>query len=169
MPQVVVRRATDDDRELVARLWQLDRHDLSQFWGTRPGEDGLFRPEVVATFFSDPDRQAWIIEADGDIAGLTVTRVRDDGACSVFAFFVLRGLRRTGVGSLAAAQLIAGSPGRWAIAFQEDNVAAAAFWRRLVRDLIGEAVREERETVPDRSLAQTWLMLDTSVPVSDRS
>lgn len=168
MPEVVVRRATDDDRELVARLWQLDRHDLSQFWGTRPGVDGLFRPEVVDTFFSDPDRQAWIIEADGDLAGLTITRIRDDGARSVFAFFVLRGLRRTGVGSLAAAQLIAESPGRWAIAFQEDNVAAAAFWRRLVRDLVGDAAREERETVPDRTLAQTWLHLDTSVPVPDR-
>jgi predicted acetyltransferase len=168
MPHVVVRRATDDDRELVARLWQLDRHDLSQFWGTRPGPDGLFRPEVVATFFTDPDRQAWIIEADGDIAGLTVTRVRDDGARSVFAFFVLRGLRRSGVGSQAAAQLIAESPGRWAIAFQEDNVGAAAFWRRVVRGLVGDAVREERETVPDRSLAQTWLFLDTSVSVPDR-
>ena len=168
MPHVVVRRADDDDRELVARLWQLDRHDLSQFWGTRPGPDGLFRPEVVETFFTDPDRQAWIIEADGDIAGLTVTRVRDDGAWSVFAFFVLRGLRRSGVGSQAAAQLIASSPGRWAIAFQEDNVGAAAFWRQVVRGLVGDAAREERETVPDRSLAQTWLFLDTSVAVPDR-
>jgi predicted acetyltransferase len=168
MPQVVVRRATDDDRDLVARLWQLDRHDLSQFWGTRPGPDGLFRPEVVQTFFSDPDRQAWVIEADADVAGLAITRVRDDGARSVFAFFVLRGLRRTGVGSLAAAQLIADDPGRWAIAFQEDNVAAAAFWRRLVRDLVGDSAREERETVPDRDLAQTWLLLDNSVAVPDR-
>lgn len=169
MPQVVVRRATDDDRELVGRLWQLDRHDLSQFWGTRPGPDGLFRPEVVASFFSDPDRQAWVVEADGDVAGLAVTRVRHDGARSVFAFFVLRGLRRTGVGTQAAAQLIAGSPGRWAIAFQEDNVGAAAFWRRLVRDLVGDDVREERETVPDRSLAQTWLLFDTSAAADLRT
>jgi predicted acetyltransferase len=109
-----------------------------------------------------------VIEADADVAGLAVTRVRDDGARSVFAFFVLRGLRRTGVGSLAAAQLIADDPGRWAIAFQEDNVAAAAFWRRLVRDLVGDSAREERETVPDRNLAQTWLLLDTSVAVPDR-
>jgi predicted acetyltransferase len=167
MPEVVVRRATDDDRELVARLWQLDRHDLSQFWGTRPGPEGLFRPEVVATFFSDADRQAWIIEADGDIAGLAVTRLRDDGASSVFSFFVLRGLRRAGVGSLAATQLVAASPGRWAIAFQEDNVGAAVFWRRLASNLVGGAVREERETVPDRTLAQTWLLFDTSIQPTD--
>mgnify|MGYP000435033149 CR=1 FL=1 len=70
----------------------------------------------------------------------------------VFAFFVLRGLRRTGVGSLAAAQLIAESPGRWAIAFQEDNVAAAAFWRRLVRDLVGDAT-----AIHDRSRARAPL------------
>ena len=162
MPDVVVRRATPDEQPLVARLWQLDRHDLSQYRGSTPGPDGLFRPEVVATFFTDPGREAWIIEADGDLAGFCVTRQRDDGSRSVFAFFVLRARRRRGIGRLAALTLLAAEPGPWAIAFQEVNAGAAAFWRGIATEVAGGSWREEHESVPDRAMAETWIRLDTS-------
>jgi predicted acetyltransferase len=75
-------------------------------------------------------------------------------------FFVVRGARRQGLGRAAAAELFALYPGRWEIPFQEENAAAARFWRRVAAE-VGESVSEERRPVPGKPHIppDVWLIL----------
>jgi hypothetical protein len=50
--------ATRQHRQIVDRLWQLYRHDLSEFRRSMPDSEGLYEPGRLPTFFEDPDRMA---------------------------------------------------------------------------------------------------------------
>lgn len=103
-----------------------------------------------------PDRRAYLIHRAGDLAGFALTRRTDEGRTSIVAFFVLRALRGQGVGHRAALELLRQRPGRWGIAFQEENLGAGRFWRRVATAAVGGAWRKEPGQGPD-----IWLLLDT--------
>ena len=65
-------------------------------------------------------------------------------------FFVVRGARRQGVAGAAVRELFARHQGDWEIPFQDNNVAAARFWRRLAAAIAGDAVRESFRPVPNK-------------------
>ena len=46
----------------------------------------------------------------------------------MYAFFIVRGFRRHGVGLQAARELLRLIPGVWGIAFQDENAGAQPFW-----------------------------------------
>ncbi|WP_407549011.1 GNAT family N-acetyltransferase [Streptomyces sp. Pv4-95] len=161
--EVTVRAATGDLQPVVERLAQLERHDLSEFRGTGPYADGRFHVGELPLFFTGPGRAAHLIHHGSRLAGFALTR-RLDAATSLSAFFVVRALRRRRVGHRAALELLRRQPGPWAIAFQEDNPAAAPFWRKVATAAVGPAWHEERRPVlghpelpPD-----VWLLFDTS-------
>jgi predicted acetyltransferase len=160
-----LRRAGIDSQLIVERLWQLYRHDLSEFRDTLPDEQGLFPTHELSTFF-DPgraDRTAYLIVSDDDRpAGFTLAYSRDNGSTSIYAFFVVRAGRRSGLGRRAALELLAEHPGRWEIAFQERNAGAAAFWRGIAGTVTGEHWREERRPVPGKPHIppDNWITFD---------
>lgn len=45
---------------------------------------------------------------------------------------------------------MAAYPGPWAVAFQQGNVSAVRFWRRVAAEIAGEAWTEELRAVPGR-------------------
>lgn len=61
----------------------------------------------------------------------------------------------------SAHQVLGRHPGRWEIAFQEDNRAATSFWRQAARDVSGTRWSEERRPIPDKPdfPPDTWLSL----------
>lgn len=157
---------------MVERLAQLERHDLSEFRGYTPGPDGLFAFDKLPSFFNEPDRHPYLIYHGSTVAGFTLTQGRSDGARSVYAFFVVRALRRQRVGQRAAQELLRLEPGPWAIAFQEENQGAARFWRQAVTAAVGSAWQEEQRPVPPPAPAHlppdTWLLLDNASAGAER-
>ena len=128
-------------RAVLGNLGQLFRHDLSEPYGLLPNDDGTFNDRQLDLFLAgqDPSRRAWLITAAGRTAGLVMTVAAEGGGTSINGFFVVRALRRTGVGSAAAAQVIALIPGRWQIGFQRYNPGAEAFWSRVATRAAGAA------------------------------
>ncbi|HEX6335870.1 MAG TPA: GNAT family N-acetyltransferase [Jiangellaceae bacterium] len=161
---VMVREVGEESRAIVERLAQLERHDLSEFRGTVPNADGVYEIRWLPSFFEDPERRAYLIECDGALAGFALTRPLDGGATSLTAFFVVRALRRRGVGHRAALDLLRQRPGKWGIAFQEENPSAARFWRRVATDAVGSDWVEEPRPVPDKPdlPPDIWVFLDSS-------
>lgn len=145
-----LRPATDADRPVLDRLWQLFRHDLSGLRGELPAPDGTFRRERLDAAFDDPDRTAYVITQAGHPAGLAIVRGLTEPTLVINSFFVVRGARRSGVGTRAVEQLVEQHPGRWEVAFQDGNRAAVAFWRTTATRLAGTAWREQRRPVPAR-------------------
>jgi predicted acetyltransferase len=64
-------------------------------------------------------------------------------------FFIVRSQRRAGVSRAAAEATVRRHPGRWEVAFQNENPTAARFWRRLAA-AIGTNVHEGVQPVPNK-------------------
>ena len=165
--EVTVREVGEESRAVIERLAQLERHDLSEFRGTLPNPDGSYEIPWLPLFFEDPERRTYLIHFDGALAGFVLTRPLDAEATSVTAFFIVRALRRKGVGHQAALELLRQQPGRWGIAFQEANPGAGRFWRRVATDAVGSDWVEEPRLVPGGPdlPPDIWIFLDTASSV----
>jgi predicted acetyltransferase len=167
-----LKRATPADREVLEHLWQLYRHDLSEFRGhhgpdgfrgTLPNERGLYKDSTLVPFLEPhPDRAAYVLSDDGSPVGFAFVSRLQSGPYLMAEFFVVRGDRRRGVARAAVDALFALHPGTWEVPFQELNAAAARFWRAVAVQAGGEAVREERRAVPGKPEVppDVWLTLD---------
>jgi predicted acetyltransferase len=158
--EFAIHPVTAETRPVVERLWQLYRHDLSEFRGTHgpsgfrgtlPDRDGKFHVRTLLPFFDDDaDRAAYVFYSGPSPVGFAFVSHLTSQVRLMSEFFIVRGLRRHGLGRAAVDELFARYPGEWEIPFQEHNVAAARFWRRVAAGLAGGNVREERRPVPDK-------------------
>jgi predicted acetyltransferase len=165
-PRTTLEPATDQTRPVLERLAQLYMHDLSEFRGYPLREDGTFRYDRLAASFTEPGRRAYLIRHGEQIGGFTLTRPLPDGATSIYGFFVVRALRRRGVGRQAALELLTRRPGAWGIAYQENNPGVGRFWRQVATAAVGTSWREEarpvRPPAPPELPPDIWLLLDTT-------
>jgi predicted acetyltransferase len=129
---VDLRPATRSDRAVLTNLGQLLRHDLSESYGLPPNDDA-FNDRAVDLFLAgtNPDRRAWLITVAGRTGGYVMTVPDAEGTTTIAAFFVVRGLRRAGVGRIAAVRTVKTLPGRWRIGFQRYNPGAEQFWSSI--------------------------------------
>ncbi|MFC4464571.1 GNAT family N-acetyltransferase [Streptomyces xiangluensis] len=153
-------------RPVIEQLAQFYRHDMSEFLGHLPAADGRFGFRSLPLFFDEPGREALLIRYGTAPGGFVLTRQLTEGATSISAFFVVRALRRRGVGRQAALQVLRSRPGPWAIAFQEANESAAQFWRGIATAAVGPDWQEETRPVPPPAPANLpddhWLFLNTA-------
>ncbi|MEV2215374.1 GNAT family N-acetyltransferase [Streptomyces sp. NPDC050997] len=146
-----IRPATPADHPTVERLWLLFRHDLSDFGGKLPNPDGTFRSErLEAAFSGDLDWAPYLFSIGESPVGFAFVRALSGPTRVLNSFFVVRAVRRSGVGLRALRQVVAGHPGDWEIPFQYENTGAVRFWRRVATELVGDAWTEEARSVPER-------------------
>ncbi|MGW1408297.1 GNAT family N-acetyltransferase [Streptomyces sp. NPDC002403] len=159
MTDVSVRLADPADRPILERLWLLFRHDLSEYSGELPGPDGTFRSDRLHAALTLADWAPYLLTADGSPVGLALVRGLAGPTRVLNSFFVVRGVRRTGIGLCAVREVVAKHPGPWEVAFQQDNATAVAFWRRVATEVAGEAWTEELRPVPGRPdlPPDTWI------------
>jgi predicted acetyltransferase len=162
-PNVSLHNVTPADQPVIGRLWELYRHDLSEFRGTPLQPDGTFGAGRLPLFFDDPDRRAYLVrDGDGLPIGFVLIRGLTEDRMVIGEYFVVRSVRRQGVGHQVALALFELHPGRWAIPFQEENAGAAKFWRRVATMVAGQDWEEEARPVPgapDLS-PDIWILLD---------
>ncbi|MFC4120965.1 GNAT family N-acetyltransferase [Nonomuraea zeae] len=164
MLDVSVRPATAGDRAAVERLWLMFRHDLSELDGVLPNPDATFRSDRLHSAFEDADWAAYLLVSGVSPVGLAFVRSLSGPARVLNSFFVVRGARRSGIGLRAVQDVIARHPGRWEVAFQDENGPAVAFWRRVATEVAGTAWKEEHRPVPNRPELKpdTWISFDTA-------
>jgi predicted acetyltransferase len=160
-----VELVTEETRPIVENLLQFYIHDLSQFRLSRPDEVGRFNhDDRYAVFFSDPDRCGYLFRDESGPVGFGLIRGLRDSRRMMDGFFVVRGVRRLGVGRDAALAMLRRHPGVWEIPFQDDNAGAARFWRELATTAVGEVWIEDRRPVPMKPHIpdDVWITLDSS-------
>ena len=153
-------------RPVVERLWQLYRHDLSEFRGSLPDVTGAFHTRPLESFLDgDPARAAHLFLRDGPVGFALVARAESEPRLMA-EFFVVRAARGTGVARAAVDALFALYPGAWEIPFQEENPVAARFWRRVAAEAAVDGVLEERRPVPGKPEIppDVWLTLTVGRP-----
>jgi predicted acetyltransferase len=163
-PDDVSLTPATDQWPVLERLWQLYRHDLSEFRGSMPDDAGLFTLGHLTWYAGDDSDHCCYLVRRGDVlAGFVLLRGLVTEPRTMGEFFIVRAARRGGVGHAAAVEAIRRHPGRWEIAFQEENPKAARFWRRVATDVVGDAWTTESRPVPGKPHIppDTWLFLRT--------
>ncbi|WP_436760960.1 GNAT family N-acetyltransferase [Streptosporangium sp. V21-05] len=138
------------DRPTVERLWLMFRHDMAEFQGGLPSPDATYRSDRLCSAFEDDEWAAYLFTSGDRPVGFSFVRALSGPTRVLNSFFVVRGARRTGIGTNVVREVISRHPGPWRIAFQDSNTAAVAFWRRVATEIAGDAWTEEREPVPNR-------------------
>lgn len=156
-PRVEVIEAAAGQRRVLDNLMQLYFHDFSDFWTPRPGdglgEDGLFSPYALDSYWREEGRIPLLVRADGALAGFALinrhSHIGRPVERDMAEFFIARTHRRAGVGSAAAAALFAGYPGSWEVAVMRRNLPALAFWERAVAAAAGGGPVERLDVASD--------------------
>ena len=127
-------------RAVLENLGQLYRYDLSEAYRHLPNLDGKFNNRRLDLFLAevDPQHRAWLVTVAGALGGFVMTALTSTGDMSISDFFIVRALRRTGVGRAAAGQVLAFHPGPWSIGFQSYNPGVQRFWSQVASDAVGD-------------------------------
>ena len=136
VPDVALIRATPADQQRLENLTELYVHDFSEIMGLTPGEDGRYG-YPLAPFWVEAGRFPFLIRSAGQLAGFALISKGSEvsGDPTVFdvtEFFVVRGVRRHGVGLAAALRVFASFAGTWEVRVMERNTGALVFWERAV-------------------------------------
>lgn len=155
--------ANRSDRAVLENLGQLYRHDLSEAYGLLPNADGTFNNRRLDEFRVGDIQgfRTWLITVAGGLGGFVMTRPTDDGGRTISDFFVVRALRRTGVGLEAARQAIELFPGRWRIGFQSYNPGAMEFWSKLASGVVGDDWTTYDDPPVEGRPPDSWITFDT--------
>ncbi len=133
------RLARAEDFAAIARMLELYQYELSDIWDQdldAAGEYGydLDRHRLASTSF------AHIALCDGRPAGFALVApalvTRDEGWW-MEQFFVLKKHRRAGLGRALAQHVFGAHPGPWEVGQMPKNLAARAFWRKLIAEITG--------------------------------
>lgn len=131
MSAVTLRAADRPQWPVIENLLQFYQYELSAWYPIAFGEDGRYAIASRADYLAQPGTQAWLILADGELAGFAVV---DDELLdprrdlNLGYFFVARRFRGRGIGAAAFGGLLARYPGAWELYYLARNGAAAAFW-----------------------------------------
>jgi predicted acetyltransferase len=161
-----VRGMRPDEKDVFANLLQLYMYDFSEFAGGVAWQDGRFHyHDDLDERWGQPWFHAFLLEViDKDPRdGVIATRPAGFAAvanASYFSesaeanqwvmddFFVMRKYRRSGVGTMLARRMFEIFKGRWEVGEMQHNVAAQAFWRRVIGEYTGGRF-EEVESAPN--------------------
>ena len=134
---------------ILANLLELYAHDFSEFHRLDIGADGRFGYKPLPLYWSQPNRHPFRIRAEGELAGLALVKkgseITDNPTIWDMAeFFILRGCRRTGIGTLAAQEVWRRFPGFWEVRVMQSNLSANSFWQKAISHFTREAIQPVR-------------------------
>jgi len=140
--------ASKHDENTLKNLLHLYIHDFSEFLGLKPSEEGWFSYPALPLYWSESGRSAFLVRSGGSLVGFTLISqgsvVSGDPAVRDLAeFFIVRGVRRRGIGQAAAHELFRSQPGRWEVRVADFNLPAQQFWQNTIEQYAGDQFQFE--------------------------
>lgn len=161
---VELKRATRRDHNIVDNLFQLYMHDFDTYLREGVGLDGRYSLDFdLKTELKRDGFWTYLAYADEQLAGFAMwsdQTVFSSPGRYVLEFFVVRGLRRQGVGKAMAHRMFDLYEGYWEVVQIAPNTEAITFWKRTIEAYIGTEY-EETET-HERGKHYIWQMFDNS-------
>ena len=164
-------RDTEGDRLWIQSVYRDYLDDLAPAAGTGTfpalGEVGHREPDQLFRWFGDPNNFPLVILRSSVPVGFALV-VRGAMGTSVGAgspprataeyhmaeFFIVRAMRRLGIGATAVRLIFSRFAGRWEITEYLRNTAAVSFWRRVVASYTRG---DYRERIVNGEVRQTFV------------
>lgn len=162
-------RATLEQQPILANLFQLYAHDFSQFHEVELGPDGRFTYNDLPLYWRGRHRHPFLIMVDRKLAGFVLLKrgsevSKSDNVWDVVEFFILRGLRRRGIGTRVAHKIWQQFPGLWEVRVLESNLSARDFWKQAIERFTGEPTPSR----PFQKDGDSWLCFAFESKVATR-
>lgn len=140
--EVTLKPICYDEKEILRNLLEKYLYEFSQWDLCDINALGLYGYEYLDNYWTEKNRWAYFILADGRLAGFALANdfaehPKRKTDFSLAEFFVLHKYRRQGVGKRAFFQMLDRLPGRWQLLYHPKNTAAAQFWRNAVSEYTG--------------------------------
>jgi len=134
---VEITIAGPSERPVLENLLNLYIHDFSEVLGRAPDPDGRFTYDRLPLYFEESGRTPFLVRCGSDLAGFALVSSGSlvSGSPDVWdlsEFFVVRGLRRRGVGRSAASHVFRRFLGVWEVRAMDRNEGASAFWANTI-------------------------------------
>jgi predicted acetyltransferase len=145
-------KPTLKDKPLFDGMAQLYSYDFSEINNWALGSDGLF-PQIdcFEEMWGDPCRYPRLMLMNTEPVGFAIVRRTGKDRFDMEQFFVLRKIRRTGIGCEAAKMLFREFSGHWTVEQIAPNKAAQSFWRRVISDYTDGNFEDTMEDDPIQS------------------
>ena len=134
---IEVSPATVVERPILRHLMELYQYDFSEFNGADIGPLGLYDYPYLDHYWVEPERSPFLVRVDGNLAGFVLvarynylTGVKDTWVMA--EFFIMRKYRHQRVGEHVARYIFDQFPGAWQVGQITENLAAIAFWRKVI-------------------------------------
>lgn len=132
---VALEPITEQRLPTLDNLFELYTYDFSEFVPLELGRSGRFGISPGDAWCTRDDHSGYLIHCGTSLVGFALVRAgsRVTGAPDVMdvaEFFILRGVRRRGIGMRAAHALFGRFDRAWEVRVRQANVAALGFWCR---------------------------------------
>ena len=148
---VQITPATLEQQPVLSNLYQLYIHDFTDFLEQPLRKDGRFDYDPLSAYWAEPDRFPFFVWVGEQLSGFALIKKGShfSGRADVWDmadFFVVRGVRRKGVGCSVAKLIWQQFAGQWEIRVITTNVPAQHFWARAISQFTGKTIRPELVT-----------------------
>ena len=136
-PRITLDPVAKTQAPVLRNLYQLYAHDFTEHVPFAISQTGLFDVAPSEEWWTREGHAPFFIRSSDELAGFALVRrgsrvTADPAVMDVAEFFVLRGLRKKGIGIAAAHALFAAFPAPWEIRVRLTNISAMRFWSRVV-------------------------------------
>lgn len=136
---ITLCKATKEDKGTIQNLGRFYVYEMSRYCGFLPTWEtplnGLFECIDLSSYTEKPDRHAFLIKVDGELAGFVlINKVGSspDVDWNIGEFFVISKFQGKDVGRHVAEQIFNQFPGVWETTQIPENKAAIDFWEKVV-------------------------------------
>ncbi len=139
--EVQLERVTESTRQTLWNLLQYMLFETSPSGKNVANEDGSFDYRYFGNYFTDEDRDAYLIKSKtGELMGFVMINQylqKVKTGHSIAEFLVLPRFRRNGVGSEVAKRCFAIYPGNWEVGPADGSDSAYKFWKAVIDEVTG--------------------------------
>lgn len=154
--KVTLCKAAKEDRDIIQNLGRFYVYEMSRYCGFLPTwetpSNGLFECIDLSSYSEKPDRYAFLIKVDNELAGFVLINKigsTPDVDWNIGEFFIVSKFQGKGVGCYVAEQVFNQFPGVWETSQIPENIAAIEFWDKVVCRYSNGQFEKTLKTVPE--------------------
>ncbi len=148
-------KATKEDKDIIQNLGRFYVYEMSRYCGFlqdwETPANGLFECRDLSPYCEQPDRSAFLIKVDGELAGFVLinkTGTTPDVDWNIGEFFIISKFQKKGIGRYVAEQVFSQFRGVWETTQMPENKAAIDFWEKVVTHYTNGQFEKSYKTVP---------------------